>query len=544
MLLMIAIKLVLMGVYSQTMQLVMDEFGQAQSARLVDAGLYFQVDPVKTVLPYAAYHMALKTGGSAVDVIRLLRAETFLVAVLIVGVTGLAAFRLHRNVTLALISVFTLLSFSNFLERSFRIRNDSFATLFAALAMSAMLGQRQGRISSYGVGALIGAAFLCTQKAIYTVLAFGLAQVALGWTGGRLLAWTLRYCIGAVAVVLVYCLAFGGWHASRVLESVLFSPFAMADHLFDGRLWPELSSFIPQTLRRNALPYSLCGLGIAVTFASSSRRSPRHVAVGVLALVVTASVFCHPQPWPYVFVTCMPFLALVAPTAISAIGPGWQIVATAIVALLLSLSFVRNISVLSQRNDDQLRVVAKAESMLRPHERYFDGIGMIPTRAIAGDYPWWWWDVPTIKGLRRRLLQGDTEKLDTIKSHQPKLWILNYRTANFDEVTASVFQDSTVRVDENIFVSGRDLGTREIVRFLNLWRGSYHLVDSTGHPTDDHLFVDGIPCRTPCRIDIGEHGVMSASPARAFLLPADVLPGRGLPVRSSANDLFLGVYTF
>ena len=172
-------KLALMAFYSQKMQWVMDEFAHGILARMVEQGLYSHVDPVKTALPYLAYYGAVRSSNTATTVLRLLRAETFVVALLVVVATGVAAQRLYRSRTFTLLTLFTLLSFSNFLERAFRVRNDSFATLFGVLALTSLLGKREGRMSSYGAGALAGTELqLSTGAAAHTVEARLLTHAA------------------------------------------------------------------------------------------------------------------------------------------------------------------------------------------------------------------------------------------------------------------------------------------------------------------------------------------------------------------------------
>jgi hypothetical protein len=127
---------------------------------------------------------------------------------------------------------------------------------------------------------------------------------------------------------------------------------------------------------------------------------------------------------------------------------------------------------------------------------------------------------------------------------QPKLWLLNYRTVKFREFTAQMFEFATVRVDELIAVSGRELGVGKTVPFVNLWAGPYRLIEGNGRTSPAELSVDGAPCPAPCRITSGKHQVSSSAAVRTFLVPADVKPRRALPVLFSGPDLFEAVYAF
>ena len=94
-----------------------------------------------------------------------------------VAAAAVAAYRLHKNALATLFSVFVLLCFTNFLEHAFRVRNDSFAVMFAMLSLVAMLRVEKPRWSTYAAGLFGGAAFLCTQKSVYQIAPLVLAQI-------------------------------------------------------------------------------------------------------------------------------------------------------------------------------------------------------------------------------------------------------------------------------------------------------------------------------------------------------------------------------
>ncbi|TIP65822.1 MAG: hypothetical protein E5X63_46850, partial [Mesorhizobium sp.] len=58
----------------------------------------------------------------------------------------------------------------------------------------------------------------------------------------------------------------------------------------------------------------------------------------------------------------------------------FRIASVALVTAVV-LSFVSNIVYLRFNNAAQLELVARAESLLAPGDRYFDGIGMLPNRS-------------------------------------------------------------------------------------------------------------------------------------------------------------------
>jgi hypothetical protein len=278
--------------------------------------------------------------------------------------------------------------------------------------------------------------------------------------------------------------------------------------------------------------------------ASFKKQPLERLATVLAAAIVTVLVWGHPQPWPYLFVMCMPFLALVAPAALVQAPQPLKPLLILVTSVLLSQSFTRNVAVLAHDNRQQLEVVERVEALLAPEDRYFDGIAMIPTRRIAGEFPWWWWDAPTVAELRAQIQSGQPSHALSIITQGPKVWILNYRLQRFDDFIGSFLALGTLRIDDYILVSGRAIAPGEQTHFRNLWSGSYDLIDSNGERRHHTLLVDDVACDIPCRIGAGDHRVRSTAVGWTFLLPADVRPDRPLPIRNRALELFADVYDF
>jgi hypothetical protein len=75
-----------------------------------------------------------------------------------------------------------------------------------------------------------------------------------------------------------------------------------------------------------------------------------------------------------------------------------------LVLLAVCISFVRNHAYIEHTNHAQQQVIAQAEALLGPDDAYCDGIGMIPTRHLAGRT---WWDRPRAVDILHRATQGD-----------------------------------------------------------------------------------------------------------------------------------------
>ncbi|WP_189522761.1 hypothetical protein, partial [Mesorhizobium sp. M2E.F.Ca.ET.166.01.1.1] len=107
----------------------------------------------------------------------------------------------------------------------------------------------------------------------------------------------------------------------------------------------------------------------------------RRIAL-IFSVVITVLVFAHNQPWPYVFIMAQPFMSLWSLTMLDGLAARARYLRLAWIALVtaVAISFVANLLYLRIDNAAQLELVARAESLLTPDERYFDGIDMLPNR--------------------------------------------------------------------------------------------------------------------------------------------------------------------
>ncbi len=541
----IAVKLSFLSVYALRSRWVMDEYAQAYMSSYVGAGLYRAVDPIKTALPQLLFELPRRLFDSATAILYAWRLETLAAALLTVLAVAVTARRLRDEAMPIALAVLAVLAFSNFLEHSFRVRNDTFAVLLAVTALAAALRERSDARSAWLSGILVGLAFLCTQKTAYHLAALGLGQVIRGWGEGRsgaAAARAARYGAGAALPVLAYAVGFGGLHFAGVLRAVFMTPIDPG--LMSAQFHSGLQRYIGQTLVRNPFAYLVCASGLLFVLARWKRLEPRVRGAAVATLLITVSIFAHVQPWPYVFVMAIPFLAVWAPFALDVVPPRRQRLALAVVVGLLSLSFARNVVVLRENKAMQFEVVQQAESLLGASDRYFDGIAMVPNRRIAGRHPWWWWDAPALAKLQTRWNAGDRSEITAILRDQPKVWILNYRFRPMEPILVPIWRTATVRVAANLLLSGREIGAAEEALFENLWSGDYRLYDAGGAPVAGDLVVDAVPCPDPCRIEAGRRRVSSPGAGRVFLLPSDFRPLGPLPHEGPVLDLFARIYDF
>ena len=548
-------KACLLVVASWRVRFVMDEFSFISQYLDFGDGLYTVVDPIKTIL--AALYFNLPRAATA-DPVGLLLGARLLGALLGLGIlvaVYLAARRLGEARFEALLAPALLASFSNFAEHGFRIRSDLAAAFCAMAGLVALTtvgsAPAERRKSAWLAGCAAGIAFLCTQKAAYVLAAF-LAAAALA---GGLRAWrssarsVLWLLAGWAAMLAVYALAFGGAHAADVLVAIFRSPSRLA--LSDYQAFADLRQYVTQTLVRNPVAYAIGVLGVIAAARTWTRLAEGARRALVVTVVMMTLIFLHNQPWPYVFVLALPFLALWAPTALRSIAtlvPGRAtrtVAAWAMLALVL-FSFGRTLRMVAlHTNDEQLAVVRAAASLLGPNERYFDAMGMVPTRRLALAFPDWWWDAPFAARERARLTAGDAALFQRLLAGTPKLWILTYRFLPFRSEIAAITRHAYARVGDNLLLAGTRLEPAGGARFECRWPGRYRLFDLAGKPLGARFRVDDGPETDEAAIALGSHTVRRVDGGgEALLLPADAHDVAALPETAPVPHLFAEVYDF
>ncbi|HEY0592504.1 MAG TPA: hypothetical protein VGF40_12105, partial [Thermoanaerobaculia bacterium] len=129
------LKLVFLAFFAVNATYVMDEFAQAGYSRHIEDGFYENLDPVKTVLWVYVYHLARVLADDSNQLMAIARLEGLAMSLLVVVLCAACARRLGRERAAILFTVAVLLSFTNYIERSFRIRADTVAVVFAVAAL-------------------------------------------------------------------------------------------------------------------------------------------------------------------------------------------------------------------------------------------------------------------------------------------------------------------------------------------------------------------------------------------------------------------------
>lgn len=546
----VLLRVVLLGWTAWKARFVMDEMGLLAQLRYF-SDLYGAFDPIKTVLASYFFNAPRLLFDSSVPLLLAARALGFGVAVgLLLGAAAVSR-RLTGSWLGGLVGVAALLAFTNFAERSFRLRTDGLAALFALLALLALVGRASRAGRAWLTGLAAGAAFLCTQKSVYVAVALGLGLLlGEGFTDGawrRGAASAVRFSAGWTGVVLAYAVFFGGLDFVSVLRSVFLSPTAVAFDAFHA--YQGLTRYRIVTLQQNLALYAMAALVVGWALATWRRRGVEVRSAALATATLVPLVFLHNQPWPYIFVLPQAFLAPWIAVLFGdeiALPRRWRRVAGWCLAGALLVPLPRAFSYPTvQSNGAQMAEIARAEAQLSPADKYFDGVGMLPGRLIAGPADRWWWDRPTILQLAAEFDRGEMGALEGILRDRPKLWLANYRTAALWPRIAPRLRSSYVRVSTFMVLAGARFGPGELeVEFDCPWPGPYRLYRSDGRAIEEPLAVGEGAAAEAITLSAGRHLVRRATAELpALLLPVDLLLEGPIPEGDEpVPDLFAGVY--
>lgn len=538
----IALKVAILFLLAWNTRFVMDEFVQFGWSKYLGNGLFETVWPDKSAAPSVFFEIAHLIGWDATSILLAGRLETALLACATLAIVYACARSLGQCRVHGLVIVLVLLSFSNFMERIFRTISEPLAVFFATAALLAILrGRADSRRSLIIAGVLSGLSFLATQKSVYFNFALGFALVADAALARRYGDGIFRgvwLVVGWALPIVTYCFVFGGSHPGPIAERLFFGPLWVLSPQVAAE-YGGLRHFVLQTLERNAFLYAICFAGMALGLIRIHKLDQRRRIALIFTTVIAVLVFAHDQPWPYVFIMALPFMALWVlepfdPTAVnrSYLRIGWIVLILAVAA-----SFARNLLYLQHDNRDQMELIGRAESLLAPGDRYFDGIGMLPNRFEPSTL--WLARHSVLETLREG---KDSEAYKILSETPPKLIIWSYRMDAIEPVVAPLIHDSYVKVAPNIRLAGRRLRAGEPTRFDVPIPGRYRLYNEVGQPIEGKLVVGGNLVDAPVNLTRGAKLVsLQGVEAGALLLPEGSYAGQFRP-GSDNKDLFAGVY--
>ena len=127
----------------------------------------------------------------------------------------------------------------------------------------------------------------------------------------------------------------------------------------------------------------------------------------------------------------------------------------------VAISLASNVRYLSRDNAAQFDLIARAEALVAPDERYFDGIGMLPNRQE-----------PSTLWLDRRMVQATlregrrSEAYQLLTRSPPKIILWSYRMDDIWSIVAPAIQDSYVTIGPNLRIAGRQLYNGKPATFI------------------------------------------------------------------------------
>jgi hypothetical protein len=537
----VALKIAILFIFSWNRRIVMDEFVQFGFAKYISNGLYVTVWPGRAMGGPVFFYPAHLIGWNARSMLLLGRMEMALLACGTLAIVYASARSLGHSKARTVLELLILLSFSNFIERIFELRGDPLSVFFAAAALLAVLRGRERGLWIVAAGVLSGLAFLSTQKAVYFNFALGVAlavDAALARNYREAIARGAGLVFGWLVPIAVYCLAFGGTHPLAVAHALFFGPAAvMSPNIPDE--YGGLRGYVIQTLARNVILYLFCFGGILLALARIMRLEGRKRIALIFTIVITILVFAHNQPWPYVFIMALPFMALWSLEPFDALAAKKPVLpaAAAVLGVAILASFVANIRYFRIDNHRQLDLVTRAEKLLGPREVYFDGVGMLPNRPEPSTL---WLDHHAVL---LTLHEGQaSEAYRIFASSAPKLILWSYRMDSVEPVTGPLIRDSYVQVAPNIRLAGVRLRLGQARVFRVPIGGQYSLYDNIGRPLEGDLRIGNMIEHSPVWLARGAVTVvLQSGPREALLVPKGDYSG----IFQSGEDdptLFAGVY--
>ncbi|MEZ4334240.1 MAG: hypothetical protein R3F35_21015 [Myxococcota bacterium] len=427
------------------------------------------------------------------------RVARLLCFALFVASVGLAGWLTRRLGGVAALAMALLLLHSTFVERGLEVRPDTLMTPLVLLAL--LVGTFESRPTRWRFlvqALLLGFAFVATQKAAIASFAFGCFWLACAMRDRR-----PSLVVLPCAVWLIPWLALlGGLAIQGGLEDYarfnLFHPSesVQGQGAAAAVRFSALDPLRVEGARNLAFCVAAIAAGIAVLVGlirrGSTDRQRALWPTAALAAVWIAGLFVMPFPYPYSQAAGIPPIAVVIATVVGQeIGrhrPTLRrarvvaLVSGVLVLAAMATSLPRIVGERAKDNARQLRVLERVDALSDASSPVLDLAGLY-FRPDA--YP-----VYVMTGAHyARYRRGDYPPIAPwLREHGLDLFVVNYRMRWLDGEDRAFLQENFVRVEPNLFLSGRDLdgmAADETRRFEVTRAGDYRF-DGEGE-----LLVDG-----------------------------------------------------
>ncbi len=419
---------------------------------------------------------------------------TFLIAIILL--TAYCAGRLS-NALGGLLALGLALTHTTLIERGMEVRPDVPAALCIVAALAVELSGIERRRRFVLEGLILSLSFLFINKAAFACFAFGclwLASAIRRRSPGLVLwpmaAWTLP--VAAAFGLMAWLGSLEGFLRINVVSAV---SEALGEVPFKASFgpWP----FLAREGSRNVVFSALAVVGLAYGVASWWPRSRfadgRLRFTGFLGVVLVASLWLNPYPFPYLHVTVLPTLAVLAAVAVArlaaargltAAGPAGIGLVAALVAVSLLLAAPRLVEVATRSQQEQLATLKTIQRVTGPDDPVFDMAGFY--FRPDGQYAY-----AMAGAIFARYRAGGLAPIpEELRRTGTVAVIFNYRTTWLGPKDRRFLSEHYVQYDRNIFLLGialSKLGPGDGTRFEALV-GKRFRFDGRGR-----IAVDGKP---------------------------------------------------
>lgn len=464
--------LAILGIVSRNRAFQVDEVEHIHAAYNVSQGQLIYADfnqPHNPLLYYVLWPAV--DPGEPEESFRRARLVTTAFFVLTVALCGVCAFRLG-GYPAGLLTSGLALSHTTLVERGMEVRTDGPMTLMVVAALAVELSGMSRMKRFCWEALLLSAAFLYTNKACFACFAFGclwlltavrtrrpalVAAPMAVWAAPILAAFGLMAAAGNLA-------AFWDVNFDRAVGE-LARTTEYSNKFSFARTWLYLE---PESMRNVA--FSVIALaGWILGMAAWRRRGEEGKGLSglrftaFLALVLFASLWVNPFPFPYLHVTVLPVFAVLAGFAGARLIARMRLephgtAAWAVVLLLAGSAAIQGMPFLAWRGvsflEPQLETLREIQRVTEPDDAVFDLAGLYFRPDGHRFY------LMTGHALARYRL-GEREGIpripDELRRTGAVAFIMNYRFDWLPPEDVGFLNERFVHYDGNIFLLGSQL---------------------------------------------------------------------------------------
>jgi lipoprotein signal peptidase len=507
----------------------MDELVDIQIAHQLSEGsdLYKDYKWIRTPLLNYAIALTVGTGRNSFETAVSARKLMWIATVIIFVLTYLIARQVHHK-TIALLAFILLCSFTTFLDRSIRVRADVLSTLLSMPALWIVVCPTFPPTLMLLAGFFLGLAVLATQKAIYFVLAFGVALIGRefslhGFSRQSLTNLTQKILL-SFSGFLVPIVLFVIWlHQTNQLAPFIDNGFfhAVEAGLANQTYKESTKIFLKLTLLRNLALWYLGLFGIVLHFKLGIRNQKKnqiepgkmngyssYIALSLWMMTLLILIVQHNAKFPYVFINIAPSIAICASLPLYHIllflfkeQKGFLYYRNLILTMVILLCIFippayRHFTNL--RNDPlmavQQAIMNRVDSITQKNDAVFDGIGIAVTRKKATPYS------ITARWYNERRSGNDYNIVNKLKETMPKVMIWNYRMRRLTKEEKEFVLDNFISDWANVFIVGKKIRhegpgrTKKTVNLLSsaeyvVFAEYRHKIRIDGHIPDSVIFL-------------------------------------------------------